>query len=640
MKGYSRMNEIIYDEIQSVKKAFSKIKEFPLFEYYVVRNHCVLGDYMLSMALSFPRDEDSVVRMQNGCGKPNHSVVPSLEGTEWVEGPGELEENAVCFFTVNCLDKRYQDQAEQDEVIARLEAWSAQMTGEKMRLICCAIVPQVASCPKDITCLAEREYDAYLAGKENTWQEAFYLRVEKTLRTQVRDNGVQANLLRYDNIVGPECWELVQSMDFPAMIREAKETGTVTVHAGDNRDHFTLLNIRECMVAALLMVVSGKARPGHVYNVTGNDCTAMDVKLAFYRQFPDRLSLHMDTMNPVEAVYHGLSNLKMLSTGWRILRDVAEICYRQGCYAFGLTYDMIRLLPVYNGRLEEIKHCEMNTLKFIDKVCRENNIQYFLAGGSLLGAIRHKDVIPWDDDIDVGMLREDYEKFRKVCPGLVPQMLTYEDANGEGGSHYHFDKIRLKNTYFSTRYSDHFRINDGVFLDILVYDQTSNHPLFQKLHIRLTSMWTRVINIKWWDVPRKKIFYRSSKLALPVMRRISWNWFHHVFERIVRHYEHKKNAEYVIDSMGLNIKKGAMRKEWMTEVEYVPFGDMMAPIPTGYDAYLTHLYSPHYMEYLPIDNRASGHYIARLDLGEYLFQEEESGRCRDLDIRGELFEQE
>ncbi len=635
------MNEIIYDEIQSVKRAFGKLKEFPCLDYYVVRNHCVLGDYLLGMLQAFSNGDGAAIRLQSGCGQPNQAVVPSLENTQWVDGPGTLADNSVCFFTVNCLDSRYQDAAEQDQVIARLEAWSAQMTGEQMRLICCAVVPQAASCPPNITRLAEREYDAYLAGKENTWQEAFYLRIEKTLRTQVRDNGVRANLLRYDNIIGPECWDLVQGMDFPAMIREAQEKGVVSVSAGDARDHFTLLNIRECMVAAFLMVLSTqRVHPGHVYNVAGKICTAMDVKLAFYRQFSNQLRLHMDPISPTETVYHGLDNLKLLSTGWRMLRDLDEICYRQGCYAFGQDYDMIRLLPVYNGRLEQIKHREMNTLKFIDQVCRENDIQYFLAGGSLLGAIRHQDVIPWDDDIDVGMLRQDYEKFRRVCPGLTPSMLTYESANGPGGSHYHFDKIRLKNTYFSTRYSSHFQVNDGVFLDILVYDQTSNSPLLQKLHIRLTSMWTRVINIKWWNVPRKKIFYRSSKLALPVMRRISWNWFHHVFERIVRHYEHKKNAEYVIDSMGLNIKKGALRKEWMTQVEYVPFGDMMAPIPTGYDAYLTHLYGPHYREYLPIDNRASGHYIARLDLGEYLFREEESGRCRNVDLRGELFEME
>lgn len=634
------MNEVIFDEIQSVKKAFRKMSDFSHHTYYVVRNHCVFGDYVLAALLALPRNEESPIYAVQGGGACNPNVVPDEEGITWVSAPMGAGDDAVCFFVVNCLDERYRKVEARQAVEDALVAWSQHCKSENSRMICCLLVPQPESCPQEMTRLAEREYDAYLAGKEHTWQEAFYLQLEKALRTQVRDHGVQANLLRYDNIIGPECWDLVQGMDVTGMIQEAKDTGTVTVTADDARDCFTLLNIREAMVAAIVPIVNQKAIPGHVYNVAGRLCTPLDVKMAFYRQFADRLSLHMETIHPGKTVYHGLSNLKFFNIGWRLLRSLNEICYRQGCYAFGLTYDMVRLLPVYNGRLKEIIHREMNTLKFIDRVCREHDIQYFLAGGSLLGAIRHKNVIPWDDDIDVGMLREDYEKFRKVCPGLMPEELTYEEANGANGSHYHFDKIRLKNTYFSTQYSSHFRINDGIFLDILVYDQTSNNPILQKLHIRLTAMWTRVINVKWWDVPRKKVHYRSTVLALPIMRHISWNWFHGMFERIVRHYEKKKNAQFVIDSMGLNIKKGAMRKEWMTEVEYVPFGDMMAPIPKGYDGYLTHLYGPHYMEYLPIDNRASGHHIARLDLGEYIFHEHADGSCRAVDLRGELFEQE
>ena len=221
----------------------------------------------------------------------------------------------------------------------------------------------------------------------------------------------------------------------------------------------------------------------------------------------------------------------------------------------------------------------------------KNGIRYFLAGGSCLGAVRHQDFIPWDDDIDIGMLREDFERFRKIVPEKLPECYTYEDANGIGKSHYHFDKIRLNDTYFSTKYSSHFQINDGVFIDVLVYDRTSNNRFFQNLQICLTSMWTRVMNIKWWDSPRKNVHYRLSLIALPVMRHIGWNWFHKMFDRITRFYEKKKDAQYVIDTMGLNIKKGAMRLDWMTDVVDVPFADMIAPIPAGYDGYLRWAYN-------------------------------------------------
>ena len=62
---------------------------------------------------------------------------------------------------------------------------------------------------------------------------------------------------------------------------------------------------------------------------------------------------------------------------------------------------------------EELKTVQLGVLEHVDSFCRENNIKYFLCGGSMIGAVRHKGYIPWDDDIDIMMLRDDYETFIK-----------------------------------------------------------------------------------------------------------------------------------------------------------------------------------------------------------------------------------
>ena len=68
--------------------------------------------------------------------------------------------------------------------------------------------------------------------------------------------------------------------------------------------------------------------------------------------------------------------------------------------------------------LKEIQKIGLNTLKFIDKVCKENDIKYSLCAGTALGAIRHKGFIPWDDDIDIMMTRENYDKFLNIMDNL------------------------------------------------------------------------------------------------------------------------------------------------------------------------------------------------------------------------------
>ena len=66
--------------------------------------------------------------------------------------------------------------------------------------------------------------------------------------------------------------------------------------------------------------------------------------------------------------------------------------------------------------IQEIKECSLGILDFVDNVCRENNLVYYLCGGTLLGAVRHEGFIPWDDDIDIMMPRRDYERLFDIWP--------------------------------------------------------------------------------------------------------------------------------------------------------------------------------------------------------------------------------
>ena len=85
---------------------------------------------------------------------------------------------------------------------------------------------------------------------------------------------------------------------------------------------------------------------------------------------------------------------------------------------------------------DELKHVELGVLRYIDKVCSDNGIKYYLAYGTALGAVRHKGFIPWDDDIDIVMLRSEYERFEKELEAVI--LPVYKSAQNCGFSEWRY----------------------------------------------------------------------------------------------------------------------------------------------------------------------------------------------------------
>lgn len=117
--------------------------------------------------------------------------------------------------------------------------------------------------------------------------------------------------------------------------------------------------------------------------------------------------------------------------------------------------------------LESLHEREIDILKYIDIFCSENNINYFLIGGSLLGAVRHKGFIPWDDDIDLGMLREDYDKFVSLWQDSSEYILL----NNMKQKDYTlaFSKVSDLNSKIKLDFHDNY-YHLGVFIDIFPMD--------------------------------------------------------------------------------------------------------------------------------------------------------------------------
>ena len=260
-------------------------------------------------------------------------------------------------------------------------------------------------------------------------------------------------------------------------------------------------------------------------------------------------------------------------------------------------------------------------LKAIDKVCKENDIEYFLAGGTLLGAIRHRGFIPWDYDGDVMMTRENYEKFISAAENSLPDALFLQTPKSDKDNHF-YTKVRLNDTVFSTEFTQKFKnLHQGIFVDIFAHDKTASGRIGQKFHRNLTVLARSLVFNKWGGTKVKGVEQDGSnklirgvatalKTVLP-MKFLEWFQFF-----VIKLYRKNKKTEYLYDGMGQNLRRGAFFKSWLDEVMEWDFEGYSFPVPKEYKKYLTWLYG-NYEELIPCSERHISHDITKLDLGKY-----------------------
>jgi len=437
----------------------------------------------------------------------------------------------------------------------------------------------------------------------------------------------EANItaLRYSNLFGAS----VRSggNEITRICKAAAETGEIVFREDDRNSVKSYTFIRDLLTAVGRMIDGpGKGRTHYVYNINSFILSPYGIKTALSAAVPKLRPLFPGAIPLGEEKFSILQRAKInqfLPSKRELLERVLEQAYysildnKEFDEAFEKDYNRRTC-----GKIEIVRRLEVDIWREIDRICKKHGIKYFLVGGSVLGAVRHRGFIPWDDDMDLAMLREDYERFRKIAPRELDARYYYQSNRNRDGSHNVFDKIRVRDTLFSTKFSvfQHRAAYDGVFMDVFVYDKTSNHRLLRDMHIKLILILKRVISIKWNSRINKKIHYFLSRFAFPLIMLTPFPLIHFMFERVVKLYRHSRKAKYLIDSTGLNVKKvGGFPAAWFDQLAAAVFEGEEVPVPAAYDEYLKRWYGENYMDLLPPAKRAA-HKIAEINVGPYAAQ--------------------
>lgn len=261
--------------------------------------------------------------------------------------------------------------------------------------------------------------------------------------------------------------------------------------------------------------------------------------------------------------------------------------------------------------LEQVKERQIMVLDAVVAFCAANNIKYFMCAGTLLGAVRHKGYIPWDDDIDIMMLRSDYERF--ISSFQAPN-LTLFHYNTHKDYYYPFIKVSDND---STVIEHGVKpINGmGVNIDIFPIDKMSDDIVEQHRVYKRKNYWKEKIGGYYHYFINKRFlrsnffrfiggsiiypFFRLAILLYPIRKIVRKQ------DLMTKRYEHLDNGISARHVWGYGIRE-IYRSEIFSDVSKVEFEGKMYNAPIGCDEYLTGIFGD-YMTFPPVEQQVTRH---------------------------------
>lgn len=258
------------------------------------------------------------------------------------------------------------------------------------------------------------------------------------------------------------------------------------------------------------------------------------------------------------------------------------------------------MIQLESETLRKLQMIELELLIEADRICRKNNIRYTLTGGTLLGAVRHGGFIPWDDDADVSMLREEYEKFKIACKkDLDTQRFYFQDMEETEGYRWGYAKLRRKGTVFLRENQEHMPYEQGVFIDIFPRDGVPDGKIKRKAH-KFHCFCVR--KALWSVVGRVADKKKAMRIWYSFLYRITKGSIKRHYFKLVRQSNKKKTE--LVRALTFPVPRNfdGYRREWYEESVDIEFEGHVFMANKEYKKWLEQEFGD-YMKLPPVEKR-------------------------------------
>ncbi|MDR2474295.1 MAG: LicD family protein [Bacteroidales bacterium] len=262
--------------------------------------------------------------------------------------------------------------------------------------------------------------------------------------------------------------------------------------------------------------------------------------------------------------------------------------------------------------LRKLQLTELEILDEAVRICQKNKVPYFLEGGTLLGAVRHKGFIPWDDDIDIGMLRKDYERFIKLCKTELNEKYYLQAIHTNKWCHNRaMVKLRKNNTAaISEKAFFHAKDHKGIAIEIFPFDFIIKNRFILNIQLFLLNKFDNFISVKRKNIGGNQSVYMAIKRCILFF--VPFRFIHFLQRRVMIP---PFKTKYVVPwNLVYGFDKQVCPLAMFSSAIQVEFEGRLLSAPVQWDSYLRQVYGD-YMQIPPPEERRT-HNLDFIDFGD------------------------